>query len=88
MLRLPMALRDLLEEACEQSRRSLTAEILARLEGSFHPDAQARVQAETAKYTGRLDLTPAEADTLAALRQITPRQRRAVLKLLETMTDP
>ncbi|MEM5419643.1 Arc family DNA-binding protein [Paraburkholderia ferrariae] len=35
-LRIPAALKDRLDEASEQSKRSLTAEVVARLEESFN----------------------------------------------------
>lgn len=88
MLRLPVEIRQQLEEACLVSRRTLTAEILARLVASFGQEAQPRLQLVTAKYTGDLELTPSEAETLAKLRQATPRQRKAVLQLLGAMIEP
>jgi len=39
MLRLPDDLREALKGACEQSGRSMTAEIIARLEASFEPSS-------------------------------------------------
>lgn len=88
MLRLPVEIRQQLEEACLVSRRTLTAEILARLVASFGQEAQPRLQEAAAKYTADLDITPVEAETLAKLRQVTTRQRRVVLQLLGVMIDP
>lgn len=61
--RLPAELREKLKQAADESKRTLTAEIVARLEASFQPFARAR----PAEFTSAIEMTIQK--TLAAVEE-------------------
>ena len=85
-VRFSPGLKERIEEAARQYRRSLNSEILARLDRSFEGlprDEAASTEAHADdRFAFRSDITDAEARLLRRFRRLSTRQQEALLNLL------
>ncbi len=65
--RMPTKLRDMLKSAAEANNRTLTAEIVARLERSFNDAAEAEMSALQDVMNKRFDFLEEEIERLRAI---------------------
>ena len=88
--RIPADLRDRLEAAAKENKRSLTAELIERIEASFASDEQAyelaftatRLKDEVAKLTAQLDAARAERKSRGDVsKEVVDAQRRTIRAL-------
>ena len=92
VVRLPLSMRDRINEAARQYRRSMNSEIVARLQESFSGvGADLQVNDATGLSPGierllRAQLDEDEAALIQAFRRLSDEQRTALLKLLRPPT--
>lgn len=89
-MRIPQELKEHLDRAAEENRRSLTAEVVSRLQESFASDEQAyelaftatRLKDEVAKLTAQLDAARAERKSRGDVsKEVVDAQRRTIRAL-------
>lgn len=89
--RIPAELRDRLEAAAKENKRSLTAELIERIEASFEGDEQAyelaftatRLKDEVAKLTAQLDSARAARKSQGDVSQEVVDAQRRTIRALE-----